>query len=407
MAAPHVAGLAALLWANNPSLTNEEIRQIIRLGADDLGTVGKDKFFGYGRINAASSMTLSSTRHMRPFITAPRGRSTIVGSSYNVMGGVAGPRFASYKLEVGLGRNPSSLTTLKDSTTQVSSGVLATVDTTALADGDYIFRVTATANDGKKYQFQVHDIKIDNVRDTQPPTVNITSPSNGSTVSGYTNIVASATDNEGVSKVYFYVDGILKRIDTYSPFTYYWNSRSVSNGSHTLMAKAYDPSNNIGTSPTVTINVSNVPDNTPPTVPTGLKGRVISTSRVDLSWNASIDNVRVSGYRLYRNNVLIRTTTYRSYSDRGVRAGKTYYYRVAAYDSSGNQSAKSAAVKVSVPIGGPRKIGDLNNDGRINIRDLSILISKWGVRGSSVADINRDGRVNIRDLSILISRWGR
>jgi hypothetical protein len=306
-----------------------------------------------------------------------------------------------------LGRNPSSWTTLKDSTTQVSSGVLATVDTTTLADGDYIFRVTATDTNGKKYQFQVHDIEIDNVRDTQPPTVNITSPSNGSTVSGYTNIVASATDNEGVTKVYFYVDGVLKRIDTYSPYSYFWNSRSVSNGSHTLMAKAYDPSNNVGTSPIVTVNVSNVPDNTPPTVPTGLRGRVVSASQVNLAWNASADNVRVSGYRLYRNNILIRTTGLRSFTDHGVRAGKTYYYKVAAYDSSGNRSAKSPAVKVSIPIGTPkRKVADLNNDTRINIRDLSILLSKWNTTNAT-ADLDNSGRVNIRDLSILLSRWGK
>ena len=407
MAAPHVSGLAALLWANNSSLTNEEIRQIIRAGSDDLGSVGKDRDFGYGRINANGSMSLTGSRYMRPIITTPSSRTTISGSSYNVLGGVAGPRFVSYKLEVGLGRNPSSWTTVKDSTTQVSSGVLATVDTTALADGDYIFRVTATDTNSKKYQFQVHDIKIDNVRDTEPPTVSITAPSNGATVSGYTYIVASATDNEGVAKVYFYVDGVLKRIDSSSPYRYFWNSKTVSNGSHTLMARAYDPSNNIGTSPTVTVNVSNVPDNTPPSVPTGLKARIVSSTRVDVTWNASIDNVGVSGYRLYRNNALIRTIYSRSFSDRNVRAGGTYYYRIAAYDAAGNQSAKSSSVKVSISVGAPKKkLGDVNGDGSINIRDLSILLSRWKSTYAG-SDLNGDGKVDIRDLSILLSRWGR
>ena len=407
MATPHVAGLAALLWANNSSLTNEEIRQIIRHGADDLGTAGKDRNFGYGRINAGGSMTLSGGRYMRPIITTPSSRTTISGSSYNVLGGVAGPRFASYKLEAGLGRSPTSWQLLKNSTTQVTSGVLATIDTTSLSDGEYIFRVTATVNNGKKYQFQVHAVKVDNVRDTQPPIVNITSPSSGSTVSGYTNITASATDNESVAKVYFYVDGVLKRIDTYSPYTYYWNSASVSNGSHTLRAKAYDPSNNIGTSPIVTVNVSNIPDNTPPSVPTGLKARIVSSTRVDVTWNASIDNVGVSGYRLYRNNALVRTTYSRAFSDRSVKAGGTYYYRVTAYDTSGNKSAKSSNVKVSIPAGAPAgKLGDINSDGSINIRDLSILLSRWK-KIHAGSDLNSDGKVDIRDLSVLLSRWGR
>ncbi|HEX7456604.1 MAG TPA: dockerin type I domain-containing protein, partial [Candidatus Nanoarchaeia archaeon] len=51
------------------------------------------------------------------------------------------------------------------------------------------------------------------------------------------------------------------------------------------------------------------------------------------------------------------------------------------------------------------KLGDLNLDGRINIRDLSILLSRWGSTNAT-ADINGDGRVNIRDLSVLLSRWG-
>lgn len=408
MAAPHVSGLAALLWANDPSLTNEEIRQIIRHGADDLGSTGKDRNFGYGRINANGSMALTGDRYMRPIITEPSSRTTISGSSYNVLGGVAGPRFASYKLEAGLGRSPTSWQLLKNSTTQVTSGILATIDTTALSDGDYIFRITATANDGKKYQFQVHDVKVDNVRDTQPPTVTITSPPNGSTVSEYVYIIASATDNEKVAKVYFYVDGVLKAVD-YSPtYYYYWNSASVSNGSHSLVAKAYDEAGNIGTSPTVTVNVSNgPPDTTPPSVPSGLKARIVSSSRVDVAWRASTDNVAVVGYRLYRNGKLIKTTTTLGFPDRNVKIGGTYYYRVAAFDAAGNQSARSAAIKVSIPAGTPKKkLGDINGDGSINIRDLSILLSRWKSTYAG-SDLNGDGKIDIRDLSILLSRWGR
>jgi len=52
MAAPHVSGLAALVASIRPNLTNEEIRQAIRSGSDDLGIPDRDNFFGYGRINA-------------------------------------------------------------------------------------------------------------------------------------------------------------------------------------------------------------------------------------------------------------------------------------------------------------------------------------------------------------------
>ncbi len=56
-AAPQVAGLASLLKGFNSNLTNDDIRQIIRLTADDRGTPGFDPEFGYGRINAGNALS--------------------------------------------------------------------------------------------------------------------------------------------------------------------------------------------------------------------------------------------------------------------------------------------------------------------------------------------------------------
>ena len=162
MATPHVAGLAALLLAKNPTLTNEEIRQIIRRGADDLGTAGKDASFGYGRINAAGSMSLTSTKPLTPIITSPKSRTVVFGTNLQILGSVPGPNFASYKIEVGAGRAPTSWITVANSNTQVINGVLATVDTLKLTEGANIFRLTTTDTAGKTYQFQVHDVDVDN-----------------------------------------------------------------------------------------------------------------------------------------------------------------------------------------------------------------------------------------------------
>lgn len=52
------------------------------------------------------------------------------------------------------------------------------------------------------------------------------------------------------------------------------------------------------------------------------------------------------------------------------------------------------------------KTGDLNKDDKINIYDLSILLSRWR-QGSGAGDINTDSRVDIYDLSILLSNWGK
>jgi thermitase len=56
MATPYVSGLAALLWSFAPSFTVDQIKSIIESTADDLGTPGKDDYFGYGRINAGRAL---------------------------------------------------------------------------------------------------------------------------------------------------------------------------------------------------------------------------------------------------------------------------------------------------------------------------------------------------------------
>jgi len=93
--------------------------------------------------------------------------------------------------------------------------------------------------------------------DTTAPTVSISSPTNGATVSGTTTISASASDNVGVSKVEFYIDSTLKITDTSSPYSYSWDTTAYSNAGHSIYAKAYDAANNVGTSTTISVTVSN------------------------------------------------------------------------------------------------------------------------------------------------------
>ena len=95
------------------------------------------------------------------------------------------------------------------------------------------------------------------MNDTIPPTVKINSPSNGSIVSGIITIFATATDNVGVTNVSFYVDDSLIYTDTSTPYSTSWNTYAVSDGVHTLTAKAYDAKSNCGPSENVWVNVNN------------------------------------------------------------------------------------------------------------------------------------------------------
>ncbi|MBI3111893.1 MAG: Ig-like domain-containing protein [Ignavibacteriales bacterium] len=89
--------------------------------------------------------------------------------------------------------------------------------------------------------------------DETPPTVQITSPGSGAFVSGTVTIQVNVTDDTGVAKVEFYVDGIMKESATTSPWQFSWNTDSYSDGAHVLMAKAYDKANNVGSSSAVTV----------------------------------------------------------------------------------------------------------------------------------------------------------
>jgi len=55
-AAPHVSALAALVWSVNPTLTNDEVEDIIESTAVDLGEPGRDDYFGHGRIDASAAV---------------------------------------------------------------------------------------------------------------------------------------------------------------------------------------------------------------------------------------------------------------------------------------------------------------------------------------------------------------
>lgn len=87
------------------------------------------------------------------------------------------------------------------------------------------------------------------------PTVSFNSPIDGATVSGKVALSDNASDDLSVTKVEFYIDGELDTTDTAVPYEATWYTNYYMNGSHTIMAKAYDASGNTGTA-TITVNVS-------------------------------------------------------------------------------------------------------------------------------------------------------
>ncbi len=142
--------------------------------------------------------------------------------------------------------------------------------------------------------------------DTQAPTCSATE----SGTSGTITFNATASDNVGVSKVEFYVDGALKGTDTASPYSMTFDSTTLANGSHTLVAKAYDAAGNIGTSTTVTFSVSNT---TPPP----------ATTYNEVESNGTTGTANVIGTTVTKIVAYIGSSTDKDFFKITVGAGRT------------------------------------------------------------------------------------
>ncbi|HSC26650.1 MAG TPA: Ig-like domain-containing protein, partial [Vicinamibacterales bacterium] len=277
-------------------------------------------------------------------------------------------------------------------------GVVRAVDTTAPYSVQW---VTTTAGDGSHTLTAVaHDaagntrtsapvtVNVSNgpAADAAPPTVSITSPANGATVSGTVTVNASASDNVGVVGVEFFLDGVRSADDTTAPYSVPWDTTAIPDGSHTLTAVARDAAGNRTTSAAVTVNVSNrpAPDATPPTVSitSPANGATVSgTIAVDAS---ASDNVGVVGVEFFIDGVRRGEDTTAPYSialDTTAIADGSHTLTAVARDAAGNRTT-STAVAVNVSNGGGGSVTRFEEN---NPAVVASPAGAWSLRGAEVA----------------------
>ncbi|WP_152393219.1 glycosyl hydrolase family 8 [Paenibacillus guangzhouensis] len=103
-------------------------------------------------------------------------------------------------------------------------------------------------------------------------------------------------------------------------------------------------------------------DDVAPTAPTIERGEAVSSSAIELRWTPASDNVGVVGYKVFRDDVEIMTTTKTEIKDTGLKAATTYRYFVVAVDAAGNTSKISnvrviTTLKQSSETGGTGSVG--------------------------------------------------
>src|SRR2546426_6225493 len=123
------------------------------------------------------------------------------------------------------------------------------------------------------------DFTLTTLIDTTPPTVSVTVPAAGATVSGTVTVSATATDNVGVVGVQFQLDGVNLGAEVMSaPYALSWNTATASNGAHTLTAVARDAAGNTATAAAVSVTVVSAPTITSFTPTSGPVGTSITIS---------------------------------------------------------------------------------------------------------------------------------
>jgi hypothetical protein len=212
-----------------------------------------------------------------------------------------------------------------------------TWDTTAKPNGAHTLQARARDAAGNLGYSATSSVTVDNA-DTTPPAVSITSPANGSVVSGTRNVAMPATDLNGVTAVELYLDGVKLVTDTASPYSFAWSTAAVPNGPHVLQARALDAAGNAGQSAPVAVTVNN-PDYTAPAtaILSPAVGEVVAgTITVTTS---SSDNVGVTSVELLRAGVVIATATSAPWSltwDTTTFADGVHTIRTRARDAAGN-----------------------------------------------------------------------
>jgi hypothetical protein len=218
--------------------------------------------------------------------------------------------------------------------------------------------VSSANNDS--YIYLLQEDQTPGPPDTTPPSVFITAPANGATVSGSVTVTADATDNVAVSTVQFQLDGARLGAPVTGSGPLYnlsWNTTTASNTSHTLTAVATDTYGNTASS-SISVTVSN-----PPLISAVAAGSV-SSSGATITWTtstASSSQVAYGTTASYGSTSPLNGALVTSHSVvlSGLAASTTYHFQVLSRDAQG-RLASSADFTFSTSAPGLQSVFSLN-----------------------------------------------
>ena len=191
----------------------------------------------------------------------------------------------------------------------------------------------------------------------QPPDTSAPSKPNGLSAAVVTETRTrvtwtASTDDDGVQGYLLYRGGV--QVGAFSINSLGYNDSGLApNTTYSYTVRAVDAAGNQSAlSNATSVTTPPVPaDTTAPSSPTWISATPASSTRINLAWNPSTDNVAVQGYFVFRNGVQVGSLPVgsTSYSDTGLTPNTPYTYSLEAIDGSGNRSARSGNATIGTP----------------------------------------------------------
>lgn len=276
---------------------------------------------------------------------------------------------------------------------------------TGLANGSHKFYVQTTDAAGNASSVIEHTWTID----TAAPQTTI-SPANLPTAPTVDRTIAFSFSSSETGSTFACKLDKPSATGTYANCTSpksYTSSDLTTVGSYTFSVRATDSAGNTDQSPaTFTWTIASTP--TGPTPPeTTITDKPASTTGETSATFKFSSSISGSGFFCSVDSASATTCNSGSVTYNNLAPG-THTFSVFAIATGNNTDISPATFTwtISSPAAPKRKIGDLDGDDRVKLRDLSMLLARWGQTGSgNIADLDENGKVELRDLSMLLARW--
>jgi serine protease len=349
MAAPHVAGVVALMLSRNGALTPDEVEA--RLKSSARAFPASCSQCGAGIVDAAAAVQAAAGAANSPptvAISAP-----LNGASFT----------APASITVGANASDSDGTIAKveffAGSTLIGSDTSApySVAWSNVAAGSYSLTAKATDDKGASKTSIAIGVTV-NAAANVAPTVSLTGPANGASYTAPASITlsANAADSDGtIAKVEFFAGGTLIGTDTSAPYSANWSN--VAAGSYSLTARATDNKGAATTSGSVNVTVTGgTPVNAAPTisVTSPANGAAFTApANVTINANAADSDGSVAQVELLQGGTVLATDTAAPYSFalNNLAAG-SYSYTLRAIDNLGASASAALNITVNASSGG-------------------------------------------------------